>query len=76
MSVLTHKQISLAEIYSEYSTILENVQHQFLSFFEENLNLNELIPRSFFIITLLRLDALVFSIYSVTFLHLSFFVLK
>lgn len=48
MSILTHKQISLAEIYSECSTILETDQHQFLSLLEENLNLDELIPRSFF----------------------------
>lgn len=48
MSILAQKQLSLAEIYSDCFNILENDKHQFLSLLEENLNLDEFIPATFF----------------------------
>ncbi len=48
MPILAHKQLSLAEIYSNCSTIFETDKHQFLSLLEENLNIDELIPNSFY----------------------------
>lgn len=47
MSILTHKQLSMAEIYSDCSTIFEADKHQFLSLLEENLNLDDYVPRTF-----------------------------
>jgi len=38
----------LAELYSECSTIFETDKHQVLSLLEENINLDDYIPRSFF----------------------------
>ncbi len=48
MPILAHNQLSLAEIYSDCSNILDSDKHQFLSLLEENLNLDELIPQSFY----------------------------
>lgn len=48
MPILAHNQLSLAEIYSDCSNILESDKHQFLSLLEENLNLDHLIPLSFY----------------------------
>ena len=48
MSILTHKQLSLAEIYSDCFDSLENDKHHFLSLLEENLNLAEFIPFAFY----------------------------
>ncbi len=48
MSILSHKQLSISEIYSECSTFLENDKHRFLTLLEENLNLDEFIPFSFY----------------------------
>lgn len=47
MPILTHKQLSLAEIYSDCSNIFENDKHHFLSLLESNLNLGEFIPFTF-----------------------------
>ncbi|MTI46329.1 MAG: transposase [Firmicutes bacterium] len=46
--MLTHKQLSLAEIYSDCANFFENDKNHFLSLLEENLNLDELIPHSFY----------------------------
>jgi hypothetical protein len=48
MSILTQKQLSLAEIYSDCFDSLENDKHHFLSLLEENLNLGEFIPFTFY----------------------------
>lgn len=48
MSILPHKQLSLAEIYSDCSTFFENDKHHFLTLLEENINLDEFIPFSFY----------------------------
>lgn len=48
MAILPQNQLSLAEIYSECSTIFETDKHQFLSLLEENINLDDYIPRTFF----------------------------
>lgn len=48
MSILPHKQLSLAEIYSNCSNSFENDKHHFLSLLEENLNLSVLIPVTFY----------------------------
>lgn len=48
MSILTHKQLSLAEIYSDCANFFENDKHHFLSLLKENLPLDELIPLSFY----------------------------
>ncbi|WP_041721426.1 ISNCY family transposase [Alkaliphilus metalliredigens] len=45
--MLPHKQLSLAEIYSDCANYFENDKHHFLSLLKENLNLDELIPLSF-----------------------------
>ena len=48
MSILTHKQLSLAEIYSDCSNSFENDKHHFLTLLEQNLNLREFIPLTFY----------------------------
>ncbi len=48
MPILTHKQLSLAEIYSDCANYFENDKNHFLSLLKENLNLDELIPLSFY----------------------------
>lgn len=48
MNILSHKQLSLAEIYSDCSTFFENDKHHFLMLLEENINLDEFIPFSFY----------------------------
>jgi len=48
MSILPRNQLSLAEIYSDCSTIFETDKHKFLSLLEENINLDDLIPQSFY----------------------------
>lgn len=48
MAILPHKQLSLAEIYSDCTNSFENDKHHFLSLLEENLSLDKLIPRSFY----------------------------
>ncbi|WP_041721570.1 ISNCY family transposase [Alkaliphilus metalliredigens] len=45
--MLTHKQLSLAEIHSDCANYFGNDKHHFLSLLKENLNLNEIIPLSF-----------------------------
>lgn len=42
------KQLSLADIYSECNSVFENDKYHFLSLLEENINLEELIPTSFY----------------------------
>lgn len=48
MPILTHKQLSLAEIYSDCSNSFENDKHHFLTLLEENLNLRDYIPVTFY----------------------------
>ncbi len=48
MPILAHNQLSLAEIYSDCSTIFETDKHQFLSLLEENIHLDEYIPQTFY----------------------------
>ena len=48
MNILPRNQLSLAEIYSECSTIFETDKHQFLTLLEENINLDDYIPRTFY----------------------------
>ena len=48
MDILPQKQLSLADIYSDCQNIFETDQHRFLSLLEENLNLDTLIPGSFY----------------------------
>ena len=48
MSILPQKQLSLAEIYSDCSTFFETDKHHFLTLLEENINLDEFIPYSFY----------------------------
>jgi len=48
MPILTHKQLSLADIYSDCFNSFENDKHHFLSLLEENLNLDEFIPFTFY----------------------------
>ncbi|WP_414733923.1 hypothetical protein [Acetobacterium carbinolicum] len=48
MTILSQKQLSLAEIYSECTHFFESDKHHFLSLLEENLNLHALIPHSFY----------------------------
>ena len=45
--MIPHKQLSLAEIYSDCKEKFENSKPEFLSLLEETINLNELIPTSF-----------------------------
>lgn len=46
--MISHKQLSMAEIFSDCTNYFENDKHHFLKLLEANLNLNELIPLSFF----------------------------
>jgi len=48
MPILTHKQLTLAEIYSDCSNSFENDKHHFLSLLEENLHLGDYIPVTFY----------------------------
>ena len=48
MTILSQKQLSLAEIYSDCTHFFESDKHHFLSLLEENLNLHALIPHSFY----------------------------
>lgn len=48
MPILTHKQLTLAEIYSDCSNSFENDKHHFLTLLEENLNLNDYISVTFY----------------------------
>lgn len=48
MNILPRNQLSLAETFVECSTIFETDKHQFLSLLEENINLDDYIPRSFY----------------------------
>ncbi len=48
MPILAHKQLTLAEIYSDCSNSFENDKHHFLTLLEENLNLNDYIPVTFY----------------------------
>lgn len=42
------KQLSLADIYSDCNNVFENDKYHFLSLLEDNINLEELIPASFY----------------------------
>ena len=46
--MITHKQLSLADIYSDCQNIFENNKHEFLTILENNINLDKLIPQSFY----------------------------
>lgn len=46
--MISHEQLSMAEIYSDCTQFFENDKHHFLSLLETNLNLDELIPHSFY----------------------------
>jgi len=46
--MIPYKQLSLADIYSECENILENDKPKFLSLLEEHINLDEIIPPSFY----------------------------
>ena len=48
MTILSQKQLSLAEIYSDCTHFFESDKHHFLSLLEENLNLHAFIPHSFY----------------------------
>ena len=55
MTILSQKQLSLAEIYSDCTHFFESDKHHFLSLLEENLNLHALIPHSFISIITARM---------------------
>lgn len=46
--MISQKQLSMAEIFSDCANFFENDKHHFLSLLEANLNLDELIPYSFY----------------------------
>lgn len=46
--MISQKQLSMVEIYSDCTQFFENDKHHFLSLLETNLNLDELIPYSFY----------------------------
>lgn len=48
MTILSQKQLSLAEIYSDCTHFFESDKHHFLSLLEENLNLHALIHKFFY----------------------------
>ena len=45
--MITHKQLSLAEIFSDCKEKFENDKYQFLSLLEDTININKFIPISF-----------------------------
>ena len=45
--MITHKQLSLIDIFSDCQEIFENDKYQFLSLLENTININEFIPISF-----------------------------
>lgn len=45
--MIPHKQLSLAEIFSDCQEKFENDKHQFLSLLENTININKFIPISF-----------------------------
>lgn len=46
--MINAKQLSLADIYSDCNNVFENDKYHFLSLLEDNINLEELIPASFY----------------------------
>ena len=48
MNMIPHKQLSLADIYSDCKTFFESDKPKFLSLLENTINLNEFIPISFY----------------------------
>jgi hypothetical protein len=46
--MISQKQLSMAEIFSDCTNFFENDKHHFLWLLETNLNLDELIPYSFY----------------------------
>jgi hypothetical protein len=46
--MIASKQISIGDIYTECSNILENDKPKFLRLLEEHINLDEIIPASFY----------------------------
>jgi len=47
--MIAYKQLSLADIYCECENILENDKPEFLTLLEEHINLDEIIPTSFYL---------------------------
>lgn len=45
--MITHKQLSLAEIFEDCQNKFNNDKHEFLSLLNENINLDEIVPVSF-----------------------------
>lgn len=48
MTILAHKQLTLAETFSDCTNSFENDKHHFLTLLEENLNLGDYIPVTFY----------------------------
>ncbi len=48
MTMISQKQLSMAEIFSDCTNFFENDKHHFLLLLESNLNLDDLIPHSFY----------------------------
>ena len=46
--MIPYKQLSLTDIYSDCKTFFESDKPKFLSILEDNINLNEFIPLSFY----------------------------
>lgn len=45
--MITHNQLSLADIFSDCQNIFDNDKPEFLSLFDQTINLNEIVPASF-----------------------------
>ena len=45
--MITYKQLSLADIFSDCQNIFDNDKYAFLSLLEETINLDEIVPLSF-----------------------------
>ena len=45
--MITHKQLSLADIFTDCQNKFENDKYQFLQLLEDTINLDEIVPASF-----------------------------
>ena len=45
--MITHKQLTLAEVFEDYQNKFDNDKYQFLSLLDEAINLDEIVPVSF-----------------------------
>jgi len=54
--MITYKQLSLADIFSDCQNKFDNNKYEFLSILDETINLDEIVPPSFVYLFVLQAD--------------------